>query len=960
MPRITSLSWSRPLLPAVVDHLCSAWKKDALDLSHLVAMVPTAEAGRLLRTVLAERAAGRGTAVLSPHIITPELITSWAVQEMPAPATAAEELFVWMQVLVELPLEEFGALFPVPPPQRDPAWARGTAAELLRLRHRLEEGGRNIAEAARTLGAAHLEAARWRDLARVETLAVTALRQAGLHDPLAARMNAAAQPVLPPGATGVVVLAVPDPVHLVVQALENLERQGVDVEVVVHGGLTSPAGPKMWDAWGRPCTDHWSACLIDIPAARERIRLETRPEDAAGVLLSALRKAAAIGSADASVAPALLDAAARAGMEVFDPNGQPLATHEISWFITCLTNLLRSDAAQEAARLLRLPEVLRAANPGVSAVSLLRDWDEFQQAHLPRTLTDAAGLSQHWKARRSDSVSPLHGVLAWLRDQVLALQRRGGIAKLHALLNTLCAEKPFVDDKARAVFLDALELWCDAIDSAARAAARTGFAADTVTILETAAHLLRDARLYPDNTRDAPELSGWLELAWQEKPHLCVAGLNEGFAPDGVTGDPWLPDSVRGLLDLKTNAARLARDSFLLTALIESRRSGGSVTLIAARESSEGDPLKPSRLLLRCPDDGLAARALQLFPDGDGESPRPSPPSWHRAWQLRPPVPEGEDGDRRAPLITKISVTQFSDYLACPFRFYLRHILRMEPFDATRDEMDPRDFGSLIHDTIEALHSDNSLKDSANEPAIAEFFDLKIQELAAKKYGRDVALPLVVQLESARNRLRKLAEIHAVQRAAGWRVEHKEVSFPELPGNDEPVMLEGVLLSGRIDLIERRAGTAQRRVIDYKTSAKGAKPAEAHLKKISGPHDYPDWQLCQHEGKPHRWINLQLPLYAWIVSRLPGGDGAQAGYLNLPPALSETAVNMWDGLTDELVASAVKCARGVIRSIHAGIFWPPAPKTDYDDFKSLWFHSIEDSFDPRSMEEFRSLRCSTE
>ena len=59
----------------------------------------------------------------------------------------------------------------MPPPQRDATWARGTASELLRLRHRLEEGGRNIAEAAHTLGAAHLEAARWRDLARVETLA---------------------------------------------------------------------------------------------------------------------------------------------------------------------------------------------------------------------------------------------------------------------------------------------------------------------------------------------------------------------------------------------------------------------------------------------------------------------------------------------------------------------------------------------------------------------------------------------------------------------------------------------------------------------------------------------------------------------------------------------------------------------------------------------------------------------
>ena len=59
----------------------------------------------------------------------------------------------------------------------------------------------------------------------------------------------------------------------------------------------------------------------------------------------------------------------------------------------------------------------------------------------------------------------------------------------------------------------------------------------------------------------------------------------------------------------------------------------------------------------------------------------------------------GPDGD--ADVFKKMSVTQFIDYLRCPFRFYLKHVLRMEPFDAARDEMDARGFGSLIHDSIE-------------------------------------------------------------------------------------------------------------------------------------------------------------------------------------------------------------------------------------------------------------------
>ena len=957
MPRRIFLTWSQPLLPAVVDHLCAEWKDGALDLSHLVAVVPTAEAGRRVKEALALRAAARGTAVLSPHMITPEVITTWALAEMPATATPVESLLVWMQVLTDLPLEDFSVLFPVPPVSRDAAWARTTAGELLRLRHRLEEGGHTIKTAAQRLGTAHPEAERWKDLERLEKRVLAALKSAGLTDSVAARFAAAARPVLPPGVTRIVIIAVPDPVHLVVTALENAARQGTAVDVLIHGdGMEA----QLWDEWGRPVPDAWGARVIEIPQAEKNIRLLARPDDEAAALIAEMRRDAAlsIGSADPEIAAPLETCAAREGVTVFDPSGIPLTTHEVSWMLTCLTSLLRSDSAQDAARLLRLPEVLAASAAGVSAEFLLRDWDEIQQANLPRTLHDAVALSKHWKPRRKgrpgEAKSALPPLLHWLQEQCRTLRRATHTGALYQFIDFLYAGKTFVREVDHALFQDALEQWQETLDSLEQAAIRTGFAMDTVTLLDTAQHLLRDARLYPDNTQNAPVISGWLELPWLDAPHLAVAGLNEGMAPDSVTGDPWLPDSARGLLDLKTNAVRLARDSYLLTSLIQCRRCDGSVQLFAARETADGDPLKPSRLLLRCPREELAARALRLFPAEEMEDARPSPPSWHRAWQLRPPTP-----DRAAGIFEKMSVTQFSDYLSCPFRFYLKHVLRMEPFDATRDEMDTRDFGSLIHDSLQALHSDETLRDSDDETALAAFLDERIQTITGDRYGRDPVLPIVIQLESARNRLRALARVQAAARADGWRVEHVEISFPELPDNKEPVEIDGVLISGRIDLIERHLHTGQRRVIDYKTGAKGTEPDKAHLKTLRGAAagDIPEWQLLTHSGKMHRWINLQLPIYTWVVGRLGGGgDGVQAGYINLPPATSETAVNMWDAMDDELIASAMSCARGVIRSIRQGIFWPPAKSPEHDDFKGLWFEAAAESFDAGLLEQFRELR----
>ncbi len=954
MPRRVFLPASRPVLPSVVDHLCQGWEGGVLDLSALVAVVPTGEAGRRLKEALATRAAERNAGVLSPRVITPELITARAMEEMAPAASEADTLLTWMKELQELPLEKYAALFPVAPVSRDAGWARSTALELLRLRRRLEEGGRTIAEAALHLGPEHPEAARWRALAALETRALTAMKRHGLADAVLLRLAAAARPVFVEGESRVLLLAVPDPVHLVVTALGNAERQGMPVEVLIHADEEQAA---LFDDWGRPLPEAWSEHVIGIPDPVRRIRLLPRPEEEAAVLVEALERHAdtpgtlAIGSADPAAAAPLEDLATRRGLPVFDPNGVPLSGHELTWMLTCLAGLLRTGSSAEAARLLRLPDVLRAAaHPGKPHTrELLRDWDEFQQAHLPRTLGDAVTLSEKWSPRlknRPDGGEPaLRPVLLWLDRHARTLGESRDVTTVREFVDLIYEDKPFESEEAQSLFSAALEQWEETLDGIATAAARTGYRMDAATALETALHLLRDARLYPENADSAPVLNGWLELPWQTAPHLVVAGLNEGMAPDSITGDPWLPDSARGTLNLKTNAIRLARDSYLLTSLIACRRLGGSVELLAAKESSAGDPLKPSRLLLRCPEEELAGRALQLFPEEEGDNaPRPSPPSWHRAWALRVPAP-----DPGADIFKKMSVTQFSDYLACPFRFYLKHVLRMETFDASRDEMEARDFGSLIHDSIQRLHQNEALRNSTDEALLAAFLDEVIHEETARRYGKETTLPILVQLESARNRLRALARIHAAERAAGWRFEHVEVSFPE--------ELEGVAISGRIDLIEIHGETGERRVIDYKTGAKGTDPIRAHVKALRGGAraEVPDWQLADYGGGPHAWINLQLPFYSWIVSRRGYGH-VRAGYINLPVATSEASLKMWDDLDDDAVSSAIECARGVIRSIRKGRFWPPSPSVEHDDFEPLHFREMEESFDPELLEKFRELR----
>ncbi len=133
----------------------------------------------------------------------------------------------------------------------------------------------------------------------------------------------------------------------------------------------------------------------------------------------------------------------------------------------------------------------------------------------------------------------------------------------------------------------------------------------------------------------AVELQGWLELLFEDAPHLVVAGFNDGRVPEAIAGDPFLPEALRTKLGLKTNGARLARDAYVLTALDACRRAGGRLDLLVGKASAIGDPLRPSRLLLQCSDAELPG-AGGMSCSSDLAAGRAGP-SWRRAWQLRPP-----------------------------------------------------------------------------------------------------------------------------------------------------------------------------------------------------------------------------------------------------------------------------------------------------------------------------------
>lgn len=930
------LPWDRPLLPQAVEWLAGDWDgRGPLDLSHTLVVVPTRQSGRRLRESLAAHAATHGSAVFPPEVVTPDALVvrvreSADAQGLPASRLAA--LLAWVEVLRGADLEEFREVFPVDPPARDFTWAFGLADRLARLQATLGENDLTMDSVARIAGSAIPETARWEQLAALEQRFFQRLRAAGFRSPWAGAPGSDVPPgPVPEGIERVVVLATVDPLAAAVRILaEWLAHLVVDVVV-----FAPPECAGEFDEWGRPVSAVWANRGLEFPDFESRTGLCADPADQASRLAAlaesyAQRSATAgampadavvaFGIADAEIVPALESAAGRRRVAVFNPEGEARRNGALYHLLVALSDCAQQPGIEAVEAIARCPDFLaslgRQLGPGFSAARFLVDLDALRQRHLPADLA----------AAREHATGETAAALAFVAELSEALSAQPFPEAASEVPGRLFAGRVLNPaDEADAQLQDAATAWTGVVRDCAQAVRRfPGFEAKEWWRL--ALRVFGESRRSDEKPAGAIELQGWLELLFEDAPHLVVAGFNDGRVPEAVSEDAFLPESLRARLGLKTNAARLARDAYLLQALSKCRGPRGRLDVLLGKTSLAGDPLRPSRLLLRCPDPELPRRIAFLF---RAPELRESHLPWTRAWRVQPRV---------AAPPPQVAVTSLRAWLACPFRFYLRYVLRMEAVDATKSEMDALDFGSLCHGALEAMGRDAAMRQSTDPAVLREFLLAELNREAVKKFGAWQSLPLLIQMESARQRLAKVAELQAAERQSGWVIEAVERPFT--------VEFGGLTVKGKIDRIDRHEQTGAVRVLDYKTSDSAVNPATAHLRGTRDTGSRPAWSVVTVDDKARVWTDLQLPLYRQALAA-EWGDDIICGYVNLPKAVGQTTIALWDDYTIELQRSAMACAAGVCGAIAAGEFWPPNEglRAEDDDFAALFHEGVAASVD---------------
>ncbi|MBX3604685.1 MAG: PD-(D/E)XK nuclease family protein [Piscinibacter sp.] len=284
------------------------------------------------------------------------------------------------------------------------------------------------------------------------------------------------------------------------------------------------------------------------------------------------------------------------------------------------------------------------------------------------------------------------------------------------------------------------------------------------------------------------------------------------------------------------------------------------------RRVDEDEPLGDSPLVQRI--------RLELAEAGRPLAPWVDP---RRVVELRPTPVARPAPALLAALPARLSASAADALRDCPYRFFVRHLLRLREDEELDDEVEKRDYGTWLHAILYRFHAERVPGDA--EAETARLLALAEDEREAQGLSQESALPFAASLASLAPRY--VAWLHA-RDADGWvwRAGEQERRRP-LPA------LPQVELQGVIDRVDRGAD-GRVELIDYKTGS-----VDGLRRKLRRPLE--DTQLAFYaalvdEGEPAPLQAAYLPL-----------DGSKA-LLPLPhPQVRDSAAALLAGLGGEML-----------------------------------------------------------
>ncbi len=713
--RLIPLAPDRKFAEEVVNCLAEEIRvlpSGAKSLEHLLVIVPTAQSGRRLRRILADK---KGP-VIAPRVMMPAGLV--LPDDTAALSTRTDELVAFTEVLGDENAIEEASLY-------------------VELRSALGANAlmfRDVAERISDLlkynpELAAFEEERWRNLANLEEAYLAALKHRNKTDRIVAMQKTLSAPVHLKGIEKIVVAGVLQPLPVMEKAL-------------VQTGL---------------CVEYWEPAhgdLGDLPLDRSQItpagtvmnEAAEIAEIVAGVKNGKDDKEAwpSICLADPDMFPEVQAALRAAGLTVHNPARTSLASSSLGRLSAQLCSFARGDRFDVFSALIRGGDVRRWLQESLSLddsayAELLGALDDLQAKVLPEKTADAL-------LQMPESLRHLYDFISQSLRQKKLRQTLAEIFKTLKLSEKDLEAREFIS-AAKALNALIAECFDDSIPEKLQQAVFM--------------HRLDESDYSPEpDEGDSLTLDGWLELPFLDTEELIIAGFQEGCVPESIAGHAFLPDSLRSGLGLPTNESRTLRDARILAMVLDSRPAN-AVRILFHSVAANGDVLKPSRLLFRCASDAELAGRAEAFYSRSAGSGRALTPGLPESWRLKLPVPP------EFTEIASVSLSALDAYNRCPFTYYLKRVLG-EPAEYDAEELAANDFGTIMHQALQNWAC-GSLKDSEDEDEISRALESSIDNLLVERFGNVPAI-VFLQGESMKARLRNFARRQVLWHKDGWRI----------------------------------------------------------------------------------------------------------------------------------------------------------------------------------------------
>ncbi len=888
---------SKKPLPVSIAAGLAALKPEVLpDFSKILLVLP----GKVARRSVQKELLGfYPHGVLLPQLLTPHLLMHYELPQVALPPAAAGEL-IWGKVLTRAAAhaEDFPEIFPG---GKIPVEKFSAGTKLHQLRMELAAGGFSIADAAGFLGS------RGGELSRLEYMYCRELENCGFTDPLVCDRQAVQDISAFAGVEKVILAGLPDLPRMLQQKLDLIDGKYPGLIEVWIGDDETRA--DFYTPWGVPVAEKWEkrAFECDIRCIHTAID----PADGARRAMLLAAENGVIDPSECAIVLAdqsLYEDFAEKFAALHDLNGQKITVADPSGasmgllrlcrlWSTLLEYLKNPDDFLCADALIRQEDFLNyAAGTPEKCRKLLVQLDGFRQNSMPddsgnalkllsdqdqyQLLTCTMQLLVKWK-QRFDQLAPWE----FLREFFTEVYRK----------RTALAPVKMVEFDQECRFFTGI------LENFSALPEKLTAGVDKIQLMEVALRNCRNEKITIPLPPGAIYFEGRLEMPFLTQKRIIFCGMNERLFPDRIDITPFLTDTIRSQLGIRSNRETFARSLCHLMSVANAREPG-DLQLIVLRNDGENAALRPSGILFggELPENDLLARCTKLFRDPESLV-LPEKIPGRREFFLMPQLDfkSGSNGQM------VLSVTDLDAYLNSPFDFWRERVHDMQSTDYDLCEPDNALGGTLCHEAFEQLPCGRRFPSAeALEKCLAANFDQTLHQ----RFGTE--LPVLIRLYAANMKQRFTYGARQLfqSQSDGFELLATEYKFG---GEKGSVNFAGAEFHGKVDRIEYHRQRNILRVIDIKT----------------GKVDDVIKEHCNFNRQKQLtgFSRLQLPAYVLLLKcdpafreLCPQIDTAEieCAYLTMPSEVTASRLEIWpaDKLS-EVLPQAETAIRQIVEEI---------------------------------------------